>query len=54
VFLFGAVGVALALRKGLDIACPCMGNVLKVPMSTVTLTEDLGMAAMAALLLIGV
>ncbi|MGH6872618.1 MAG: MauE/DoxX family redox-associated membrane protein [Rhizomicrobium sp.] len=54
VFLFGAAGVVLALRRGLDIACPCMGNILKVPLSTVTLTEDLGMAAMAALLLAGV
>jgi hypothetical protein len=51
IFLFGALGVVLALRKGLDIACPCMGNILKVPLSTVTLTEDLGMAAMAAILL---
>lgn len=52
VFAFGAAGVLLALRKGLDIACPCMGNILKVPLSTVTLTEDVGMAAMAAALLL--
>jgi hypothetical protein len=32
----GAVGVVLALRRGLDIACPCMGNVLSVPLSTDT------------------
>jgi hypothetical protein len=51
VFVFGAVGVILALRKGLDIACPCMGNVLAVPLSTVTLTEDGIMAAMALSLL---
>ena len=38
----------LALRKGLDIACPCMGNVLVVPLSTVTLTEDGVMAAITA------
>lgn len=52
VFLFGAVGVVVALRRGLDIDCPCMGNILSVPLSTVTLTEDLGMAAMAAILLL--
>jgi hypothetical protein len=52
VFTFGAVGVVLALRRGLDIACPCMGNVLSVPLSTVTLTEDVLMVAMAMLLLI--
>jgi len=52
VFAFGTVGVLLALRKGLDITCPCMGNILKVPLSTVTLTEDIAMAVMAALLLV--
>ncbi len=51
VFAFGAVGVVLALRRGLDIACPCMGNILNVPLSTVTLTEDLFMVVMAAMLL---
>src|SRR6266566_7686100 len=35
VFTFGAIGVIRGLRKGLDIACPCMGNVLAVPLSTV-------------------
>lgn len=48
VMLFGALGVFNALRKGLDLECACMGNVLKVPLSTVALVEDLGMAAMAA------
>jgi hypothetical protein len=49
--LFGAAGVIMALREGLDIDCPCMGSVLSVPLSTVTLTEDFGMAVMAAILL---
>lgn len=44
---FGALGVISALRRGLDIQCACMGNVLKVPLSTVALLEDLGMALMA-------
>lgn len=48
VTLFGAAGVIHALRRGLDVRCACMGTVLKVPLSTVALTEDLGMAAMAA------
>lgn len=47
----GAIGVIKALFKGLDIRCACMGTVLDVPLSTVTLTEDLGMVAMAATLL---
>lgn len=51
-FGIGALGVLLGLRRGLDIACPCMGNILKVPLSTVTLTEDALMVGMAALLLV--
>ncbi|ADZ68474.1 MauE/DoxX family redox-associated membrane protein [Polymorphum gilvum] len=50
-FGFGALGVVSALRRGLDIDCPCMGNVLAVPLSTVTLTEDAAMVAMALVLL---
>lgn len=44
---FGALGVISALRRGLDVHCACMGNTLKVPLSTVALVEDLGMALMA-------
>ncbi|MCX6991085.1 MAG: hypothetical protein NTX49_08510 [Chlamydiae bacterium] len=47
----GAVGVIQALLKGLDVRCACMGTTLDVPLSTVTLTEDIGMVIMAALLL---
>ncbi|GAB4237245.1 MAG: hypothetical protein Tsb0021_17060 [Chlamydiales bacterium] len=48
----GVIGVMSALKRGLDIYCPCMGNVLKVPLSTVTLSEDLGMGIMALLMLL--
>lgn len=44
---FGAIGVIRALRRGLDVDCACMGSVLRVPLSTIALTEDLGMVAMA-------
>lgn len=47
----GAIGVIWALRKGLDVRCVCMGTVLDVPLSTVTLTEDLVMILMAIVLL---
>lgn len=47
----GAVGVIKALIEGLDVRCACMGTVLDVPLSTVTLTEDIGMVAMALILL---
>lgn len=49
--VFGALGVILALTKGLDIECACMGTVLSVPLSTVALVENLGMAVMAGVML---
>lgn len=49
--VFGAVGVLNALRRGLDVECACMGSALRVPLSTVALFEDLGMAAMAGSML---
>jgi hypothetical protein len=52
VMIFGAAGVFNALKKGLNVNCACMGNILKVPLSTVALTEDLGMAAMAGIMLV--
>ncbi len=48
----GTVGVFKSLQEGLDIRCACMGTVLNVPLSTVTLTEDLGMGLMALLMLV--
>ncbi len=48
----GAVGVIRALRQGLDLRCACMGTVLDVPLSTVTLTEDIAMGVMAAFMLL--
>ena len=51
VMMIGATGVLWALKKGLDVACACLGTVLKVPLSTVAVVEDLGMAAMAVVML---
>jgi YHS domain-containing protein len=52
VMVFGSLGVIRALVRGLDLKCACMGTILSVPLSTVALVEDLGMAAMAAAMLI--
>ena len=49
---FGSLGVFNSMRKGEDLNCACMGSILDVPLSVVTLTEDLGMAAMALVLLL--
>jgi copper chaperone CopZ len=49
---FSSIGVIGALLKKQTIRCACLGTVLKLPMSAVTLVEDIGMAAMAAWMLI--
>jgi copper chaperone CopZ len=51
VMLVSAAGVLNALRKRQLIECACLGTVFKLPMSKVTLIEDLSMAAMAAAML---
>lgn len=47
----GAVSVLKALLKKQAIQCACLGTVLNLPMTTVTLIEDLGMAFMAGAML---
>ena len=49
---FSSLGVLDVLRQNRKIACACLGTVLKLPMSTITLVEDLGMVAMAAVMLL--
>jgi copper chaperone CopZ len=49
---FSSIGVITALRDGRKIRCACLGTVLNLPMSTVTIVEDLLMAAMAAWMLL--
>ena len=52
VMMWGSLGVFAALWKGLDLECACMGSILHVPLSTVALVEDLGMAVMALAMLV--
>ena len=49
--LVGTLGVVQALQSKKTIQCACLGTVFKLPMSTVTVVENLGMAAMAAWML---
>jgi hypothetical protein len=50
--LISAAGVAIELSKGNQIVCACLGTVFKIPMTYVTLAEDLAMALMALVMLI--
>ena len=48
----GSAGVALKLLQGQELMCACLGAVFKIPMTYVTLAEDLIMGLMALLMLI--
>jgi len=51
VMTFSAIGVLRAVLSKQIIRCACLGTVFQLPMSTVTIIEDTGMAVMAALAL---
>jgi hypothetical protein len=52
VMLVGTVGVTRALLARRKIRCACLGAVFNLPMSYVTLAEDVLMAGMAAVMLV--
>lgn len=49
---FSSIGVIISLLKKQEFHCACLGTVLKVPLSSITLIEDLSMVALAALALL--
>jgi copper chaperone CopZ len=51
VMAFSAIGVIQAVSSKRRIQCACLGAVFKLPMSTVTIVEDLGMVVMALVML---
>lgn len=52
VMLVSSIGVIRTLLEKRKIRCACLGTVLNLPMTKVTLVEDLGMAAMAGAMLV--
>ncbi len=52
VMTFSSIGVILAVTNKQKIRCACLGTGFNLPMTTVTIIEDLLMAAMAAWMLI--
>jgi hypothetical protein len=49
--MIGLIGALQALRRTETVQCACLGTVLLLPMSTVTIVENGGMAVMAAWML---
>jgi hypothetical protein len=52
IMLISAAGVATSLYKKEHVQCACLGMVFKLPMTYVTLAEDLLMVAMAGYMLL--
>jgi cation transport ATPase len=48
---FSAIGVIRAVMSNTQIRCACLGTVFQLPMSTVTIVEDVGMVLMAVAML---
>lgn len=48
----GSIGVVQEVRRRSGIHCACLGNIIKLPLSTVSLVEDVGMGLMALAMLI--
>jgi hypothetical protein len=51
VMTFSGIGVAIKLARHEKFQCACLGTVLKVPLTSVTLIEDFGMAALALVII---
>lgn len=52
VMLLSAIGVFNELRRGSTVTCACLGTLFKIPMTYVTLAEDIVMGIMAFFMLI--
>jgi len=49
---FSGIGVSIKLAKKEQFQCVCLGTVLKVPLTKVTVIEDFGMAGLALVMLL--
>lgn len=51
VMTVSAIGVFLSMKRGYKFKCACLGTVLNIPLSTVSLVENVGMGLMAVYML---
>ena len=52
IMTFSGLGVVRSKLQKRQFQCACLGTIFKLPLTTVTLIEDFGMAAMAATMLL--
>jgi hypothetical protein len=50
--VFSGIGVVQSVMQKRKFQCACLGTFIKVPLTKVTIVEDFGMAAMAAIMLL--
>jgi len=50
--LVSGAGVLNSLKKKQKVHCVCLGNVIKLPLSTISFVEDFGMAIMAFVMIL--
>ena len=52
VMLSGAYSITIALSKKKKLNCACMGTLLKLPLGSISIVENVGMSVMAAMILL--
>lgn len=52
IMVIGAFGVSKAINRHEKIQCACLGTIIKLPLTTVSLIENLAMATMALIMLL--
>lgn len=50
--IISAVGVIRSVMHGMNLKCACLGTTLDVPLSTVSIIENVGMGVMAGLMIL--
>jgi hypothetical protein len=48
VMTISSIGVIKSIKSGMNLKCACLGTILNVPLSTVSIIENVGMGLMAA------
>ena len=51
---FSGLGVLISLAQKRKFQCACLGTIIKVPLTNVTLVEDFGMATMALIMVLSI
>lgn len=50
--IINSIGVFIEIRSDRKIKCACLGDIIKLPLSTVSLLEDVGMGLMALAMIV--